>query len=95
MEGVAAVVAELIVVGLDLVFVVVDVLHAPAADIAEVAALMAAGIVVVVGVARVGVDIVVVGIAEVVAVVVVVVVVATDHRAAAAGSGWDNTADYS
>ena len=41
MEGVAAVVAELIVVGLDLVFVVVDVLHAPAADIAEVAALMA------------------------------------------------------
>ena len=93
MEGVAAVVAELIVVGLDLVFVVVDVLHAPAADtdIAEVAALMAAGIVVVaavivvvVGVARVGVDIVVVGIAEVVA-VVVVVVVATDHRAAAAG----------
>ena len=94
MEGVAAVVAELIVVGLDLVFVVVDVLHAPAADIAEVAALMAAGIVVVaavivvvVGVARVGVDIV--------AVVVVVVVVATDHRAAGAGSGWDNTADYS
>ena len=92
MEGVAAVVAELIVVGLDLVFVVVDVLHAPAADIAEVAALMAAGIVVVaavivgvVGVGRVGVDIVVVGIAEVVAVVVVVVVVATDHRAAAAG----------
>lgn len=93
MEGVAAVVAELIVVGLDLVFVVVDVLHAPAADIAEVAALMAVGIVVVVaaaivvvvGVARVGVDIVVVGIAEVVAVVVVVVVVATDHRAAAAG----------
>ena len=84
MEGVATVVAELIVVGLDLVFVVVDVLHAPVADIAEVAALMAAGIVVVAGVARVGVDIVVVGIAEVVA-VVVVVVVATDHRAAAAG----------
>lgn len=91
MEGVAAVVAELIVVGLDLDFVVVDVLHAPVADIAEVAALMTAGIVVVaavivvvVGVARVGVDIVVVGIAEVVA-VVVVVVVATDHRAAAAG----------
>ena len=73
MEGVAAVVAELIVVGLDLVFVVVDVLHAPAADIAEVAALMAAGIVV----------------------VAAVIVVATDHRAAAAGSGWDNTADYS